>query len=153
MGDTSSLPATSDWTSCLRAEYEALQSFLEVLEHEQRSLLSGQTETLIDLADHKTRLVEQLTQLAEQRRKLQPAPGVPPAGKEDSDSQQLWTSIRQMAARAEQLNHTNGELIQIKLRHNQQALTVLHNAAQSATLYGPDGQTSIPVSGRNLGSV
>ena len=153
MGGPSSLSTTADWASCLRAEHDALQSFLAVLENEQRTLLSGQTETLIDLADHKTRLVEQLTQLAEQRRKLQPAPGVAPAGKEDGGSRQLWTAIRQMASRAEQLNRTNGELIQIKLRHNQQALTVLHNAAQSATLYGPDGQTSIPTPGRKLGSI
>jgi flagella synthesis protein FlgN len=153
MGKPSSPATTTDWASCLRAEHDALQSFLEVLENEQRTLLSGQTETLIDLADQKTRLVEQLTRLAEQRRKLQPAPGVTPADQEDGASRQLWTAIRQMAARAEQLNHTNGELIQIKLRHNQQALTVLHNAAQSATLYGPDGQASIPVAGRTLGSV
>ncbi len=153
MGSPSSLAASSNWASCLRAEHEALLSFIDVLESEQRTLLSGQTETLIDLADHKTRLVEQLTRLAEQRRRLQPAPGVAPTEKEDAASRQLWTAIRQMAERAEQINRTNGELIQIKLRHNQQALTVLHNAAQSATLYGPDGQTSIPTPGRTLGSV
>ncbi len=153
MGDPASFAMPTDWASCLRAEHGALKSFIDVLESEQRTLLSGQTETLIDLADRKIGLVDQLTRLAGQRRKLQPAPGIPPSGQNDAPSQQLWTDVRQMAARAEQLNRTNGELIQIKLRHNQQALTVLHNAAQSATLYGPDGQPSIPVSGRTLGSV
>ncbi len=152
MGDTTSIVSPPDWASCLQSERQALQSFVAVLEDEQRALLSGQTEMLIDLADSKTRLVEKLTRLAEQRQKFQPSPGTPPSGSDDN-ARQLLTVLHQIAARAKQINHTNGELIQIKLRHNQQALTVLHNAAQNAALYGPDGQPSLLVSGRTLGSV
>jgi flagellar biosynthesis/type III secretory pathway chaperone len=52
------------------------------------------------------------------------------------------------------MNHTNGELIQIKMRYNTQALAVLVGATQHAAgLYGPDGQTNLPSTGRTLGSV
>jgi flagellar biosynthesis/type III secretory pathway chaperone len=65
----------------------------------------------------------------------------------------IWDEIRELAARAHHLNHTNGEVIQLKLRSNQQTLTALMGAAQNATgLYGRDGQPSLPVSGRTLGS-
>lgn len=65
----------------------------------------------------------------------------------------VWKEILALAKRAEQLNHTNGELIQMKLRNNQQSLTVLSNAVNKANLYGPDGQPSFsPGSGRTLGS-
>jgi flagella synthesis protein FlgN len=54
----------------------------------------------------------------------------------------------------QRLNQTNGELIQIKLRYNQQALGVLYGAVQSAAgLYGADGQPNLPSGSRTLGSV
>ena len=144
---TLSIP--DDWETCLTAEHAALQSFVALLEEEQRTLLSDHPEALLDLADSKTRQVEHLTRLAEQRRKLRPTT-LPSTG---DRTLQLWADIRQMAGRAEQLNHTNGELIQIKLRHNQQALNVLHQASHSAGLYGPDGQQSLSLAARNLGRV
>ena len=143
------LTVPGDWEACVAAEHAALQSFVALLEEEQRTLLSGNPDSLIDLADTKTRQVEQLTRLAEQRRTLQPASPAP----HDDRTLRLWADIRQMAGRAEQLNRTNGELIQVKLRHNQQALNVLHQAANNAGLYGPDGQQNLSMGGRNLGRV
>ena len=65
-----------------------------------------------------------------------------------------WHEIRELASHAQHMNRTNGELIQVKMRLNQQTLTMLHNAAQSVNgLYGPDGQPNLPVSGRILNSV
>ncbi|MEI7844152.1 MAG: flagellar export chaperone FlgN [Gallionellaceae bacterium] len=64
---------------------------------------------------------------------------------------QRWVS--RIGLRAHHLNHTNGEVIQLKLRSNQQALNALLGAAQNTTaLYGRDGQPSLPISGRTLGS-
>jgi flagella synthesis protein FlgN len=66
----------------------------------------------------------------------------------------LWQEARQLATHVHRLNQTNGELIQIKLRYNQQALGVLYGAAQSAAgLYGADGQPNLPSGSRTLGSV
>ena len=58
-----------------------------------------------------------------------------------------------LAAHASQLNRFNGELIQVRLRYNQQALHALIGASQQAAgLYGPNGQPSLVGSGRALGS-
>lgn len=65
----------------------------------------------------------------------------------------IWQEILTLAERAQRLNQANGELIQMKLRRNQQLLAVLSNAVNKANLYGPDGQASFsPGSGRSLGS-
>jgi flagellar biosynthesis protein FlgN len=65
----------------------------------------------------------------------------------------IWQKTLALAKRSQQLNRTNGELIQMKLRHNQQSLAVLSNAVNKANLYGPDGQPNFaPGSGRSLGS-
>jgi flagella synthesis protein FlgN len=58
----------------------------------------------------------------------------------------IWQEIRGLAERARQLNLSSGELIQMKLRHNQQALTVLGKASSKANLYGSDGQPNFPFS-------
>jgi flagella synthesis protein FlgN len=68
-------------------------------------------------------------------------------------SHMLWAEIRKLAAEAQQLNSTNGELIQSRMRNNQQALSVLYNSSKNAAgIYGPDGQANIGSSGRHLGS-
>jgi flagella synthesis protein FlgN len=68
-------------------------------------------------------------------------------------AQKVWREIRKLAAQAQQLNTTNGELIQSKLRFNQQAMGVLFNTSPSAAgVYGPNGQANVGSSGRHLGS-
>lgn len=70
-----------------------------------------------------------------------------------SDGLPLWQDITALSQRAKQLNQINGELIQMKLRRNQQALTVLSNAVNKAGVYGRNGQPDFsPGSGRSLGS-
>jgi len=74
-------------------------------------------------------------------------------GKNSPEGLAAWRKTLALAKRSQQLNRTNGELIQMKLRHNQQSLAVLSNAVNKANLYGPDGQPDFPTgSGRSLGS-
>lgn len=154
--------ASADTTSHLLAERDAWAAFIALLETEQQSLTSGDADQLLALADRKMQAAQGLSKLENMRRNELLAHGVAI----DSDSirswllpqgqknQQLWHEIQQLAARAQQLNLTNGALIQTKLLHNQQALAVLHNAANSAHgLYGPDGQPHLKTSARTLGSV
>ena len=146
--------AVAEITSRLHTERDAWRAFVTLLETEQQALLGGQIEQLLTLAGSKTQAVHELNKLADTR-SVESEPG----GMETwlqthaADRGQVWRDIRQLSTHAQQLNRTNGELIQSKLRHNQQALTVLHLAARSASgLYGPDGQPSLPTSGRTLGS-
>jgi len=116
---------------------------------------------IIALGQNKTLAVQALNKLANARKSTLLARGAKtdPGGIEAwlqahaADSLPVWHDIQNMAAHAQQMNRSNGELIQVKLRNNQQALTVLRNAVNSASgLYGPDGQPHLPTSGRTLGS-
>jgi flagella synthesis protein FlgN len=147
----------TEFLSNLNDEYTALRAFVVLLEDEQRILLSQNSEELLSLAEAKIQLANKIAALSEARQRFLPeitrdmlewlkrnAPqGLP-----------IWHEARQLAANAHRLNQTNGELIQIKLRYNQQALGALYGAAQSvAGLYGADGQPNLPTSSRTLGSV
>ncbi len=133
------------------AEERLLGSFLSLLQEEQQALLSDQTDSLFDIADKKNRLVAELTKQTQQRRLLGGGPG----DASPAELLKLRDTVRKQAIQAEQTNQVNGELIQIRLQHNQKALHVLQNAARNAAgTYGPDGQASIPgIPGRSLGQV
>lgn len=157
---TSNTPAspTADFSSRLNDERAALRAFVVLLEKEQQTLLNQGVEELQALAETKTMSAIKLTEMANARRQFikAHAANLDTAAwiqKHASGSRAVWDEIRELAARAHHLNQTNGEVIQLKLRSNQQALSALLGAAKSAAgLYGRDGQPSMPVSGRTLGS-
>jgi len=140
----------------LKEEHAALQDFIALLEREQQILLAPNTEPLLDLAAEKTRAAEALTARVQQRPQYIPAE----PGQTESWLRQhapaaldVWLAIRRLGAQAHALNQSNGELIKVRTRYNQQALQALLGATQqSAGLYGPQGKTSLPGSGRTLGS-
>lgn len=155
-------PSCPALLAALTVELRVVRSFTEILKREQGLLTENSIDQLLELAEKKSTHVLQLNEVAEGRRRLLQL-SLPVL---DSTTIQtwltdncpqglaLWQEIRAMAEQAQLLNHINGELIQMKLRHNQQTLTVLSNAVNKANLYGPDGQTDFtPGSGRSLGSV
>ncbi len=142
---------TDVWINALFAEHLVLERFVLVLETEQQHLVQGETNALLDLSQQKTQLALHLSELAQRRRTLQPAPGVPAASRHPR-AQSLWTHLIQLAEKAERLNRTNGDLIQVKLRLNQQALSILTGAVAQGAVYGPDGHPAGASSGRKLGS-
>lgn len=147
--------------SVLTAERAALLNFIALLEREQGMLVENLTDQLFELSEQKSTDALNLNELAETRRALL-RKNLPQLGADairawlETHSPQaltIWLEILALAERAQRFNQTNGELIQMKLRRNQQLLTVLSNAVNKANLYGPDGQTSFsPGSGRSLGS-
>jgi flagella synthesis protein FlgN len=147
--------------SALAAEHAALLNFVALLEREQGMLTGNLTDQLLELSEQKSADALSLNELAEARRSLL-RKNLPQLGAEAihtwlgthrPQGLAVWQEILALAERAQQLNQTNGELIQMKLRRNQQLLAVLSNAVNKANLYGPDGQASFsPGSGRSLGS-
>lgn len=145
----------------LTAERAALQKFTHLLEQEQSLLVANNTDQLLEFAEQKSAQAISLNELAESRRNML-RENIPAFSAEtihawlktnNAEGLAAWLEIRALAEHAQQINHTNGELIQMKLRHNQKSLAVLSNAVNKANLYGPDGQTSFsPGSGRSLGS-
>jgi flagella synthesis protein FlgN len=151
-------PVTAtEFLSSLNDECAILQAFVVLLENEQRTLLGQHTEELLPLAESKIQLANKIATLSAARRRYLPEE---PRNVEEWIKKHFpqglpkWQEARQLATHVQRLNQTNGELIQIKLRYNQQALGVLYGAAQSAAgLYGADGQPNQPSTSRTLGSV
>lgn len=148
---------TTEFLSNLNDECATLRAFVVLLEDEQRILLGQHIEELLPLAEAKIQLANKITALSAARQRHLPKgnPDMPEWLKLNAPQVlPTWLEARQLAAHVQRLNQTNGELIQIKLRYNQQALGVLFGAAQSAAgLYGADGQPNQPSASRTLGSV
>lgn len=154
-------PSASPLLAALTAERSALEGFIGLLKREQDMLMENETEPLLELSEQKTREALELNKLSEARRALL-RQHIPQLTVEnirswlETHSPQglsIWKEVLGLAERARLLNDANGQVIQLKLRHNQQALTVLSNAVNTANVYGPDGQpTFSPGSGRSLGS-
>lgn len=140
-------------------ELATLRKFVALLTSEQQFLLSDDSDSLLTMSEVKIQVANQLMEIANARRSslLQ----------QDIDSMEnwiakftpktlpTWIKIRDLASQAQQLNNTNGELINSKIRNNQQALSALFATTQNASvagLYGPDGQSNINSTGRHLGS-
>ena len=140
----------------LTEERTALQAFIGLLEREQQILLSPDTEPLLDLSNEKTRAAEALTALVKKRSQYINAEH----GKVESwlrsnapIALDVWKDIQNMGLQAQQSNKINGELIQVRMRYNQQAVQALLGASeQTAGLYDTKGKTNMPGSGRTLGS-
>lgn len=153
--------SASKLLTALAVERTALLGFVALLEREQGMLVENRADQLVALAEQKSSSVLGLNELAETRRALLQQ-NIPQLSVDairawleanSPESLNAWQEVLSLAERAQQLNNTNGELIQMKLRHNQQSLAVLSNAVNKASLYGPDGQHSFsPGSGRSLGS-
>jgi flagella synthesis protein FlgN len=150
-------PIATEYLSSLNDECTTLRAFVALLENEQRILLGPHSEELLSLAETKIQLANKITALSTARLR-----NVPPGTRDIAEwlkqnipqALPTWQEARQLASHVHRLNQTNGELIQIKLRYNQQALGVLFGAAQStAGLYGADGQPNQPSASRTLGSV
>ncbi len=141
----------------LNIELAEFRKFIVLLTSEQKLLLDNDTEGLLTLSVAKTEAANQLMEIGSARRNTLLTQGTDSMetwiAKHAPSSRELWGEIRNLAAQAQNLNSTNGELIQSSMRHNQQALGVLYNSSKSAAgLYGPDGQANIKNSGRHLGS-
>lgn len=151
----------NEMRTTLTAERDALREFVSLLEHEQSALVENLSEQVLVLAEQKSELALRLNSLVEARNILfrHHYAGMDASSIQremqlhDPRSWNLWLELRDYTAQAQRLNQSSGELIQLKLRHNQQALAVLNNAANQANLYGANGQPSFtPGTGRQLAS-
>ena len=145
----------------LEAETEALQQFLEILQAEQEALKLGNIDKLVGLSRLKSEQGVRLSQLSvnpllKQRGLEASAEGIKqliqledPEGKRGLTN--CWEKLLELAKQARDLNRLNGAMINAQLKHNQQALAILQEAAKQTSLYGPDGHSQALGMGRKLG--
>lgn len=147
----------------IAAEAAAMIAFVSLLEAEKQLLLDGDAEQLLVNVEKKTALVAQLTQAGNQREQALTDLGAENSrasvnefmARQDSDLQSAWATLLELAKTANQLNSTNASLVNSRLQHNQQALSVLLGAAGVSpgdAVYGPDGHQKHGNIPRPLGS-
>lgn len=154
-------PAHKELLAALSNERVAVREFIELLQHEQSLLTENDIEPLLMLAEQKSARAIKLNELAEVCRRLlvKINPSLDSAAIQawlevnSREGLAMWQEVRVLAEQAKQLNNINGELIQMKLRYNQQVLAALSGAVNQASLYGADGQSNFSTgTGRSLGS-
>jgi flagella synthesis protein FlgN len=152
----------TDLLRTVEAESSAVTRFVALLKLEQAALSQGGVDDLVEFANQKSAVANELTLLANQRNTLLAAQGLAAdrAGIEtaiagsikrqpsDTALSRLWSQIILLASEAKELNRLNGELIQIRMQHNSQALEAMQGASRTLHLYGPDGQTTPLISRR-----
>ena len=154
-------PDAAAFSELIQAELEGFQEFHRVLQRNRPRSIEGDVDQLLQLAPHKSELMEKLSGFSAERNRWLTATGLEnnasgiaalmDAIQADAETRESWRELLDMAREAEQINRTNGTLIDTRLRHNQQALSVLKTAANPGTsLYGPDGQISAASSGRQF---
>jgi flagella synthesis protein FlgN len=154
----------AQFVASLRAERAAFGEFCQILEAEQASLQRADVEALTQITRIKSHQVDRLAELAAVRTRYLDSQGLSAGregisdwlakltGGEGRDATTVWRELVDFAARARQLNDSNGTLITARMSHNQAALAALQSAARANSLYGPDGQASVVAGNRKLGS-
>ena len=154
-------PSLAGFAENLAAETEALRQFLKILQSEQEALTQGNIDKLSDISRLKSEQGVRLSQLSSnhilKRLGLEPTPeGIRQLiQQEDPDGKRgladHWDKLLELAKQARDLNRLNVAMIEAQLKHNQQALAILQEAAKQTSLYGQDGHSKMLGTGRKLG--
>ena len=144
-----------------KAEQAALSRFTEILQQEQQALVKVDADQLALITNDKVKQAEVLNGLATRRVAALEKLGVQSdrasvetwLKSQPNEMTNTWNDLLSAAKIAQQLNQSNGALIESQLRHNQQALNTLIGAVDQSSVYGPDGQasTTYPTTQRTLG--
>ncbi|PRD65325.1 flagella synthesis protein FlgN [Malikia granosa] len=133
----------------LAQEHALALQLLEVLGQEEAALLDNDADALSQAAHGKSQLIASFVTLHQQLRRLLGQAGLPEqdssvaawvAGQSDPALQAQWRELLDGAQRAQELNRTNGLLIQRLSVRNQAALATLRGPGE-AELYGQRGLT------------
>jgi flagella synthesis protein FlgN len=144
----------SEFRQAVSKEANLVQQFVELLEQEQEVLTKGLTDELPAIAESKEKLAAELNELSRQRNALLVSLGFPTdrpgmeawatANPLQKETIAAWSQTLSLAARAKNLNLRNGQLIQLRMKDNAQALEILMRKENNLDLYGPDGRSSAP---------
>lgn len=150
-------------SALMTEEAATLRVALGHLRAERAALEAGDIDALPVLATRKSEAYARLAQLGDARSALIARAGVQQTAKADVDalfaSGPEWSAcskpfadLLSLAREAHDANQANGEMIRAQMKSSQQALAVLMSAAEQASTYGPDGQSSPLTSRRSFGS-
>lgn len=150
----------ADIATVLRAEIAAVERFVVLLQTEQLLLQSADTDDLTRLAGEKSALTERLVGLGSARNERLARAGFGVdreglqgwAGSAGAVGASLQQRLVALAAAAADVNRLNGQLIAMRINHNQAALAALTQDSGRNTLYSCDGQARAPTGYRIIDS-
>jgi flagellar biosynthesis/type III secretory pathway chaperone len=160
---TGSFIAVESLSELLVRELSDLGRFCALIEEERKVLIGAQADRLPDIANAKSSLAGQLNQLETRRDALLGKAGFQ-AGRSGIEAwlasrpgadvdRDRWNELLKLATQARNGNETNGRLINLLLKQNQEALSVLLSGG-AESIYGADGQPRGLVAGkRSFGAV
>ena len=148
----------------LQDEKNALAAFTDMLLAEQEALVQGDADQLGKLAGDKAAQLELLTHLGESRNRQLATQNLNPNAEGmlawinrnpgfATAVRKMWKDLLAQAEKAQQINQSNGVLIETRLQQNRMQLAVLQTAAAPDGVYRPDGQLRPLRAGRYLSSV
>jgi flagellar biosynthesis/type III secretory pathway chaperone len=130
-------------------ELSDLKRFCALLVEERKVLVGAEADRLADIAQEKSSLAAQLSQVEARRDALLVKDGFPRgrtgtdawlASQPDADvERRRWNEVLKLAAQARDENETNGRLINLLLKQNREALSLLLSGGADS-IYGTDGQ-------------
>ncbi len=143
------MPALAD---IIAAEADVVSAFVVLLKEEQEVLKAGSADALPGIVERKTATALKLSPLTAARNAEFSRAGaatnrvgieawltkLPP----DDAVCRNWQRLQILAEEARELNRVNGQLIQLRMQTNNQALEALLAAANRQDLYGADGQAA-----------
>lgn len=144
----------------LADEYQAAGQLLSLLKREQACLINADVDGLTPLTEEKQKAISRMSELANERHVRLAAAGF--AASEEGMQQWLasaaakpadeksWAALLALVQSAKEINRSNGILINTHMTRTQAALNVFQSTAQSANLYGPNGQATVKPVGRGL---
>ena len=143
-------------------ELAALRRFCVLLEEERRILSGAHADRLPEVSTEKSSLAGLLHQLESRRDALLIQGGFPKgrsgiqgwltSGRNLDVERGRWIELQKLAADARDGNEINGRLIDLLLKQNREALSVLLSGG-TESIYGADGhQRSLGVGKRSLGA-
>ena len=151
-------------TELLAGELVELRRFCALLEEERKALTGVQADRLPAIAGEKSSLASQLSRFEAHRDDILSKSGFakgrtgmeawlanPPAR---LNERRQWNELLKLAGQARDANETNGRLINLLLKQNQDALAVLLSGGGVNSIYGADGQQrSLAAGKRSFGVV
>ena len=136
-----------------KAEQAALSRFTEILQQEQQALVKVDADQLALITNDKVKQAEVLNGLATLRVAALEKLGVQSdrasvetwLKSQPNEMTNTWNDLLSAAKIAQQLNQSNGALIESQLRHNQQALnTRVSSPSHAGCVHGPPGYRWCP---------
>lgn len=142
----------------LNQEAEAIGLFISALQGEQDALKTANIDALPAFGEQKGRTIALLRRLGQERNAFLRASklgtdrdGLITWGKTSADAEALVNRFLALAEEAKELNRLNGQLISLRLRNTQAALSALGSENDKKGLYRSNGHAEIvPATGYRL---